>query len=359
MANNHQSYMRKALALAERNLGCTAPNPSVGCVIVKNDQIIAEGITKMGGRPHAETIALEKAGSNARGADLYVTLEPCSHHGKTPPCAESIVKAGIKRVFIANIDPSEKVLGKGIKTLKDAGIRVETGIMEDQASKINEGFFSVCNRGRPFVTLKLATSLDGKIATSKKESKWITNDLARKYAHMLRAKSDAIVTGIGTVLQDDPDMTCRIAGLEGRSPVRIVLDSKLRIDKKSKILQNADKAPTWIITSEKCNGDIKGATIIKNKENNEGSIDLASMLKMLADKDITTVMVECGSRLATSFIKSGLVDRIIWVKAPILIGNDGIAAIGNLGLNKLEDKIRLILEDSFRLEDNIVEIYKA
>ena len=298
--------MQIALRLARRNLGQTWPNPSVGAIIVKDGQIIGQGITAKGGRPHAETQALEQAGEKAKGATLYVTLEPCCHQGQTPPCTDAIIKAGISTVVVACKDPNPLISGLGMELLHQAGITVIEKIGEAEALEINRGFFSVITKKRPYIALKLATSLDGKIATATGASKWITSEKSRFQAQLLRSQYDAIATGIGTVLADDPQLTCRLPGLEGRSPVRVVFDRQGRLSKDSKLMKTKDQWPVWEMASP-----------------------LSEAMEDLANRGITRLLVEAGAKLSTAFLHSGLVDRIYWFRAPLMIGNDGLAAIGD------------------------------
>src|SRR5580700_3393612 len=241
-------HMRAALALARRGLGSTWPNPAVGCVIVNDGRVVGRGWTQKGGRPHAETEALQRAGVAAKGATAYVSLEPCSHHGKTPPCAEALIVARIARVVAAVEDPDPRVSGAGIARLRDAGVKVETGLCADEAAELNAGFFCRVKHGRPLVTLKLATSLDGRIATPSGESRWITGEAARERAHLLRATHDAVLVGTGTALADDPLLTCRLPGLADRSPVRIVLDRNLRLPATLRLFTEARETPSWVVT---------------------------------------------------------------------------------------------------------------
>lgn len=323
--------MQHALRLAIRGVGQVAPNPSVGAVVVKNGNIIGIGNTARGGRPHAETIALAQTGELARGATMYVTLEPCSHHGKTSPCAEAIIAAGIKKVVVACGDSNPLVAGKGLSMLRQAGIEVVENICYEQARKLNEGFFSAIEKNRPFVALKLATSLDGKIATATGKSKWITGEESRTKAHQLRAKYDAILTGIGTILADNPKLDCRIKGLEQNSPIRIVLDSKGRTP------QDAAVRPAKIITDSK---------------------NLPQVLQQLAKDGITRLLVEAGRGVATSFLEQNLVDRIYWFRAPLIIGENGLSAVGasNASLAQLS---RYKLEGVVKLGADILEVYEV
>ncbi|WP_374379420.1 bifunctional diaminohydroxyphosphoribosylaminopyrimidine deaminase/5-amino-6-(5-phosphoribosylamino)uracil reductase RibD [Dongia sp.] len=354
--------MSAALGLGARNLGRTWPNPSVGCVIVKDGRVVGRGFTQPGGRPHAETEALAEAGAEARGATAYVTLEPCAHHGKTPPCAEALVAAGIKRCVIATGDPDPRVAGGGVAILKAAGIEITEGVLDAQAREANAGFFTRIKSGRPLVTLKLATTLDGRIATFSGESKWITGPGARAAGHQLRATHDAIMVGSGTVLADDPELTCRLPGLEDRSPIRIVLDTRLRTPPTAKLLADQDRFPTWLVTSEENLGIAEGrfrrsnATLLGAFRGDSGEAKLRIILNKLSERGLTRVLVEGGASLATSLLKEGLVDRIAWFQAPFVIGNDGMAAIGELGRGALDRISRFKLlsaeeigPDSYRL----------
>jgi diaminohydroxyphosphoribosylaminopyrimidine deaminase/5-amino-6-(5-phosphoribosylamino)uracil reductase len=244
-------HMRSALALARRGLGQVWPNPAVGCVIVKDGRVVGRGWTQKGGRPHAETEALARAGAAARGATAYVSLEPCSHHGKTAPCAEALITAGIGRVVAAVEDPDPRVSGRGIARLRDAGVVVETGLCATESVELNAGFFCRVISGRPLIALKLATSLDGRIATASGESRWITGPAARERAHLLRATHDAVLVGTGTALSDDPEMTCRLPGLASRSPVRVVIDRNLRLPAMLRLFAEAGVAPSWVVTHAK------------------------------------------------------------------------------------------------------------
>lgn len=337
-------FMKIALGLSKRGVGLTAPNPSVACLLVKNEQIIATGVTAIGGRPHAEVIAISKAGGNAHGSTAYVTLEPCCHYGKTPPCTDAIIKAGITKVVIATTDTFKKVSGLGVQKLKDARIEVVLGVCEEEARIINQGFFSVQEKGRPYVTLKLATSLDGKIADKNGNSKWITSEDTRAYAHYLRAKNDAIMVGIGTVIADNPMLDCRLSGMESQSPIRIVLDNSLRIPLYSKLVQTANQIPLYII----------GSNVNENKALVESGVKimqsngLMNILSLLAQNDITRLMVEGGSKIAASFIKDDLVDELVLMRSAKNIGNDGIDAIAGMDINQV------IAEKFIKISHNVI-----
>jgi len=293
--DNHEKFMQIALRMARRQAGQTQPNPSVGAVIVKDGQIVAVGATASGGRPHAETIAIENAGELARGASLYVTLEPCSHHGKTAPCAEAIIKAGISKVIIACRDKNPIVSGGGVAMLKAAGVEVIEGVCEAEALEVNCSFFSVIEKNRPFVSLKIATSLDGKITSP--HSRWLTGEPARNYGQLLRAQHDAILTGSGTFLTDNPQLTCRLNGLEHRSPIRIVLDRSGQIK------------------------DANGFLVMVHES-------LEKAIAEITEKGITSLMIEAGAKLSTAFLERGLVDRVYWFRAPIIVGEGGLSAVG-------------------------------
>ena len=353
-----ESYMSEALALAKSQLGNTAPNPSVGCLIVKNQQIIGRGVTAKGGRPHGETIALAEAGTKANGATMYVTLEPCCHFGVTPPCTYAIIKAGISKIYIATQDSNPKVAGKGIKDLQEAGLEVITGLLQMEAIEINAGFLKMQQQQMPLVTLKLATTLDGKIALANKQSKWITGPKAREYAHKLRAENDAILVGIGTVLADNPSLTCRNPCFEDRSPIRIVLDSDLRLPLDANLFNDIEQVPLWIVTTRK-NNNTKAALIKPNVKIIEINdlYNLNEVLTALADNGITRLLVEGGRQVASSFLKQNLFDNLIWITSPKIIGNDGTAAIGNLGIESMADVNCFKLKELFQLDDDIVKIY--
>lgn len=350
--------MQAALQLARRNLGQTWPNPSVGAVIVKDDHVIAHGATARGGRPHAETEALALAGANAKGATLYVTLEPCSHHGKTPPCTDPIISAGIVRVVVACRDPNPQVNGQGIAQLKQAGIEVIENVGSKEALDINRGFFSVIQKKRPFISLKLATSLDGKIATHSGESRWITNETSRRYGHLLRSRYDAITTGIGTVLSDDPLLTCRLPGLEDRSPVRVIFDSKKRLPATSQLAKTAGAVPVWVISREAARSADAGITVFQGDPGADG-IDLEKTVKLLAEQGITRLLIEAGGKLSSAFLQSSLVDRMYWFRAPLIIGNDGAAAIDD-GLSPvLAELARWQLIEQVSLQSDTLSILEC
>ena len=334
-------HMRAALALARRGLGNAWPNPAVGCVLVKDGRVIGRGWTQPGGRPHAETEALRRAGDAARGATAYVTLEPCSHHGRTPPCCEALAGAGIARVVMAMRDPDPRVNGRGLAMLRGAGIAVEEGLLEAEARALNAGFFRRIQAGMPVVTLKLASTLDGRIATASGESRWITGEAARREVHALRARHDAILVGSGTVLADDPDLTCRIPGMERVPMLRVVADARLRTPEASRLVQGAELAPVLIITAP---GHppaalapliAAGADIVTVPAHAAGGLDLPSLLRALGRRGVTRVLAEGGAGLAAALLRQGLVDRLVWFHAPAVMGGDGHPALQGLRLAAL------------------------
>jgi len=339
-----QQYMAAALALARRGLGSVWPNPAVGCILVDNDgNVVGRGWTQPGGRPHAETEALARAGEAARGSCAYVTLEPCAHFGQTPPCATALIEAGVRRVVIAVEDPDPRVAGRGISMLKDAGIDVTLGVRTDAAMDLNAGFVLRITKKRPLVTLKAASTLDGRIATASGDSKWITGEAARSRGHVLRARNDAIIVGIDTVIADDPELNCRLPGMEGMSPVRVVADTSLRIDPDCKLVKGARETPTWVFCAPGVQGarieglTKRGVTVIEAEPDADGRPAVADILTGLAKSGITRVLVEGGGRLAAAFLRSRKVDRLAWFRAASIIGADGAPAIAEAGVVSLAE----------------------
>jgi diaminohydroxyphosphoribosylaminopyrimidine deaminase / 5-amino-6-(5-phosphoribosylamino)uracil reductase len=334
-------WMRAALALARRGLGAVWPNPAVGCVIIDDSRVVGRGWTQPGGRPHAETEALHRAGAAARGATAYVSLEPCCHWGRTPPCADALIDAGVRRVVVAIEDPDARVAGNGVARLRAAGLTVDTGLGAEEAAEVNAGFLTHQRLGRPLVTLKLATSLDGRIATSSGQSQWITGAAARERGHALRAAHDAVMVGTGTVLADDPQLTCRLPGLGGRSPVRVVLDRQLRIPLSARVITDARHTPTWVLTLQSAAAVkraallLAGVTLIDVDPDPDRRIGLVPALAALAERGVTRLLVEGGAQLAAALLHAHLVDRLAWIHAPSLIGSDGTPAIAALGLDRL------------------------
>ncbi len=352
-------YLGLALALADRGLGNVWPNPSVGCVLVREGLIVGRGWTQPGGRPHGEARALEQAGAKARNATAFVTLEPCAHHGQTPPCAQALIDAGVSRVVIAAPDPDPRVDGRGGEMLGNAGIDVDWAV-QTAALKQNSGFLSRIQKNRPMVTLKVATTLDGRIATRSGESQWITGPPARARGHLLRAQHDAILVGIATALADDPELSCRLPGMTEQSPVRVVLDSKLRLPPDSRLARGAGTLPLWLLTAAGQHSvelTERGAEIMPVRQNDDGRIELSAALAALAERGITRLLVEGGSAVAAAFLAAGLVDRLAWFRAPGVMGGDGLAAFGAMELPILDQMPRFRLEGIDVLGDDILESY--
>jgi diaminohydroxyphosphoribosylaminopyrimidine deaminase / 5-amino-6-(5-phosphoribosylamino)uracil reductase len=357
------AHMQAALALARRGLGDTWPNPAVGCVILNEGRVVGRGWTQKGGRPHAETEALARAGAAARGGAAYVSLEPCNHHGKTPPCAEALIAAGVSRVVAAVEDPDPRVSGRGMASLRDAGIIVETGLCAAEAAELNAGFFCRVALGRPLVTVKLATSLDGRIATATGESRWITGPAARQRAHLLRATHDAVLIGTGTALADDPQLTCRLPGLDDRSPVRIVIDRTLRLPATLRLFTEATAVPTWVATYASSDPARQAALVeqgvkIIAVESGSGGADLTLLLQRLGDEGLTRLLVEGGGQLAAALLRAGLVDRLVWMRAPLVIGNDGVPAIDALNLGALAGAPHFTLMSSETVDGDVIDTYR-
>ena len=344
-------WMGTALALARRGLGETWPNPSVGCVLVKEGRIVGRGRTQKGGRPHAEVMALSQAGPEAKGSTAYVTLEPCSHQGKSPPCTDALIAANVARVVIAQNDPNPKV--DGLAALRSHGIEVQTGVCQAEAAVLNEGFVSTIKTGRPFVQLKLATTLDGKIATKTGESRWITGPEARKHVHLMRAQSDAVLVGRGTAQADDPMLDVRGLG-ELRNPVRIVIDRALSLPQETRLLTTAsDELPTWIIHGP----DAQPSQAYKSCKLIEAA-DLADGLRKLATEGLTRIMCEGGATLAASLIQANLVDEIVAFTAGKAIGNDGTDAIGSLGVSAIKDAVQFEQVHSNRIGHDLMTVWR-
>jgi diaminohydroxyphosphoribosylaminopyrimidine deaminase / 5-amino-6-(5-phosphoribosylamino)uracil reductase len=338
------AFMKTALILAGRGLGMVAPNPAVGCVIVSPDgNVVGRGWTQAGGRPHAETESLGRAGDKAQGGTAYVTLEPCDHQGQTPACSKAIIKAGIKRVVIACGDPDTRVAGKGVKRLREAGVDVTEGLLEAEARSLNAGFMMRLAKGRPLFTLKAATSLDGRIATRTGHSQWITGAEARAAGHRLRARHDAIMIGIGTALADAPQLTCRLPGMDTYSPRRIVADSSLQLPLSSPLVETAKELETIIMTVPGGNiGKIKdlkkkGVKVVEVPHSSSGHPSAVAMAEALGGQGLTRVLIEGGGKLAGSFMQAGLIDRVAWFHAPKIIGGDGVSSVAAFGVENLSD----------------------
>ncbi len=352
--------MRRALELARLRKGLTHPNPTVGCVIVKNGKVIAEGYHEKAGMPHAEALALQKAGQEAKDAVMYVTLEPCTHYGRTPPCTDAIIKAGLKKVYVATLDPNPLVAGKGVERLRRAGIQVEVGLLEEEARRLNEDFFVYITKKRPYITLKWAQSIDGSLATKSGKSKWLTGEEARTFAHRLRAEATAVLVGVETVLRDDPQLTVRAFQHE-RQPMRIVLDPHLRLPEEAKLL-DTKTAPTMIITASENREKIKRLELMGVRvllaPMKGGLLDLQELLRELYFMEVMHLLVEGGARTLTSFLKAGLFDRLWVFVAPILLGEG--RRIGDLGVEDIPQAIRLKRRELLTFgEDMAIEYVRA
>ncbi|MDX1950121.1 MAG: bifunctional diaminohydroxyphosphoribosylaminopyrimidine deaminase/5-amino-6-(5-phosphoribosylamino)uracil reductase RibD [Rickettsiales bacterium] len=359
----HQKFMKIAIELAKKAIGTTFPNPPVGCVIVKNGVIISACNTQPQGRTHAEVSAINKANKEAlSGATMYVTMEPCSHFGKSPPCVNSIIPSGIKKVFVANKDANPKVNGAGILALRNAGIDVVEDFMHKEAMEVNLPFFRAITEKLPFVTLKLGTSLDGKIALNNGKSKWITSNYARNYAQILRYRNDAILVGINTIKSDNPSLTLRLQGLERFSPLRIVIDKNLEISEKSEISQTANKFRTIIFcsknslenNSKKFENTLLEIISVSEKEN---KLNLLEILNKLAEIGVSRLLIEGGKGIATSFLKENLIDEIQLISSAKILGDDAISTFGELNLSEIPLE-NFSLKSMQILEKNSLKIYR-
>jgi diaminohydroxyphosphoribosylaminopyrimidine deaminase / 5-amino-6-(5-phosphoribosylamino)uracil reductase len=360
-----QRFMQLALTLGRRGQGRTWPNPAVGAVVVKDGVIVGRGWTQPGGRPHAEPEALNRAGEAARGATLYVTLEPCSHIGKSPPCADAIIAAGIARVVSAIEDPNPEVAGQGHAKLRAAGISVDIGLGAAEAARDHAGHFRRVRDGRPHVILKLAVSSDDKIGTAGRKPVAISGEAAKARVHLLRAQCDAVLVGIGTVLSDDPLLTCRLPGMATRSPVRVVLDRNLRIPGSSRLVHSARETPLWVMTSNLAEAaaamklGAAGAQVIRvAAAATPPGLDLPAVLRALAEKGITRLLVEGGARVASSFVTAGLVDEAWLLRGAEPVGADGVAALNALPLTSITQSPNFRVRASEGLQEDTLIIYE-
>ena len=354
----YEHYMSVALSLGRRGLGKTWPNPSVGCVIVSGDFVVGRGVTGNGGRPHAETQALKQAGDLAKGATVFVTLEPCSHQGQTGSCANALIEAGVGHVVVAIKDDDPRVNGSGLQMLRSAGIKVTTGVLSEQAKYDHCGFILKTNEGRPKVTLKLAVSLDGRIATRSGDSQWITNERSREVVHLQRASHDAIMVGAGTVRKDNPSLTVRNIA-RSANPVRVLISDKINLPQESRLFASMKAHPTWIIHGADVEKEKKqvwigaGAKLLETTSIS-GIISIKSALGNLASEGLTSVYCEGGSQLAACLLSNNLVDELIIFTAGVLIGDDGLPTIASLGVNELKDAKRLNLLESVAFDGDIM-----
>ncbi|MEY1554839.1 bifunctional diaminohydroxyphosphoribosylaminopyrimidine deaminase/5-amino-6-(5-phosphoribosylamino)uracil reductase RibD [Yoonia sp. R2331] len=347
-------FMALALMLGQRGMGRVWPNPAVGCVIVKDGVIVGRGYTADGGRPHAEPRALAQAGNAARGATAYVTLEPCAHHGQTPPCAAALIAAGIARCVIATTDPDSRVSGKGVAMLQEAGITVDMGVGEAEANRDHAGFFNRIKQNRPWLTLKLATTLDGRIATRTGDSKWITGPNARRAVHAMRARHDAVMVGGGTARADDPMLDVRDMG-DVPQPVRVVVSQSLNLPQNSKLARTANDQPLWLChgaDAPQGNWPQIGATLLSCATNGQG-LNPASVLEALAAKGLTRVFCEGGGAWAASLLRAGLVDEMIVFGGGAVVGADGTASVGDMGFDRLQDAPRFVLSEVTQISGDI------
>ncbi len=339
--------MARALRLAEKGLYTTEPNPRVGCVLVKEDEIVGEGWHAVAGGPHAEVVALQQAGEGARGATAYVTLEPCCHHGKTPPCSEALIAAGVAKVIVAMEDPNPLVAGKGLAQLREAGIATASGLLQAQAEALNPGFVQRMRSGRPYIRSKLAMSLDGRTAMASGESKWITGPGAREDVHRLRARSSAIMSGIGTILADDPSLTVRLEGEALRQPLRIVLDPHLSTPEDARFLKQPGES---LIVTACADEDAQerlrkaGAEVVC-LPNGEDAIDLVALMTHLAEREINEVLLETGAVLSGAVLHAGIIDELIVYMAPKLMGDNARGLFHTPGLDELADAVALDIQD--------------
>ena len=359
-------HMREALALAVEGTGWVSPNPLVGCVIVKAGKVVGRGYHRRFGGPHAEVHALREAGSQARGAALYVTLEPCCHSGKTPPCADAILKAQVERVIVAMRDPNPRVDGGGLSRLENAGIRVTAGVCEAEAQRLNEAFARHITTGRPFVVSKSAITLDGKIATRSGASRWITGEAARAVGHQLRHASDAIMVGIGTAAQDDPQLTTRLPDRPGSNPLRVVVDSALRLSPGARVADVAEDRRTLVATTERVDSaraqalQERGVDVISLPAERDGRVDLDSLCNALGERGIASLLVEGGATLTAALLERRLVDKMVFFVAPKIIGGDGISVFGPCGVHSMEQALSLRHLTSRTVGDDIMlEAYPA
>ena len=352
-------FMRRALELAEHGRGLTSPNPLVGAVVVSDGEIVGEGFHERAGGPHAEVVALAAAGVRSRGATLYVTLEPCSHHGRTPPCASAVAAAGIRRVVAASIDPNPQVSGRGLAALRAAGVEVTEAILAEDAERQNRAFMAAMRLGRPHVTLKAAMSLDGRIADLHGESKWITGPAARTEAHRLRSESDAIVVGLGTVLRDDPALSVRRERPWPREPYRVVLDTNARTPTGARLIGAGTPARALVITTEGARRDrvaaltAAGATVVRVAAL-DGQVDLRAALRALEEREVRAVLVEGGGEIHGAFLDAGVVDRVAMFVAPRLLGGrHATATIAGTG-RPLERALRLTALEVTKLGEDLL-----
>ncbi len=352
-----EDYMKQALKLARRGRGKTSPNPMVGAILVKDNRVIGQGYHQRYGDNHAEINAFQSARESPSGATLYVTLEPCCHYGKTPPCVDEIIKKKIGKVVMGTLDPNPRVNGKSVAMLKQYGIETKVGVLEEECRNLNESHFKYMTTGLPLVTLKFAQTLDGRIATATGDSKWISAEEFRRLAHQLRATHDAVLVGIDTVLADNPQLTVRL--VKGRNPTRVILDSKLRIPLDAEVIKSQEAAPTIIATTPRGNKERlaqlhqMGIEVLLTREDESGEVDLKHLLRLLGERNISSVLVEGGAGVITSFLRQDLADRMFIAIAPKIMGK-GIEAVGELNVREVNQTIKLSFSKIHRVGEDLV-----
>jgi diaminohydroxyphosphoribosylaminopyrimidine deaminase/5-amino-6-(5-phosphoribosylamino)uracil reductase len=351
-------FMQRALDLAAKAVGRTSPNPAVGAVIVRGGRVIGEGFHHRAGLPHAEIEALREVKGSAKGATLYVNLEPCSHHGRTPPCAEAVLEAEFKRVVIGMVDPNPLVRGRGIRRLRRAGVEVRTGVLRERCERLNEDFATFVQTGRPMVTLKLAASLDGRIATANGDSKWISGELSRRLVHEMRNRVDAILVGAGTVRADDPQLTCRLRG--GRDPLRVILDGRLSISPTARVCTQISSAKTLVVTTEsnrlnrkRDELEKKGVEVL-GLPGEGGRVRFLPLLQELGRRGLKHLMIEGGGQVAAAALKESVVDKVLFFYGPKLLGGEGLPMVGPLGVDRVAAGLKLHTIELHQLRDDVL-----
>ena len=349
-------FMRLALREAAKGLGRTSPNPAVGAVLVRAGRVVARGHHARAGGPHAEVVAIRAAGARARGADLYTTLEPCDHYGKTPPCSIAVLEAGVRRVFVGSADPNPLVNGKGIARLRGAGVEVAEDVLRGECDALNAHWFKYIRERRPYVTLKAAVTLDGRIATRTGDARWVTGEAARRWVHRLRDRVDAVLVGAGTARADDPLLTTRLAGGRGRDAVRVVLDTDLRLPSRLALLNPRSPAPTLVAHASARTRRVRPGVELLRCKRGKGGVDLRDLLAKLAARGVTHLLVEGGARVHARFLEEGLVDRVAVLVAPKLAGADGVPLLAGRGPARMADALRLDEVQVERIGEDVLVI---
>lgn len=360
MLEDDTQFMKMALGQARKGLGRTSPNPHVGAVVVRDGQVVGRGYHQKAGTPHAEIHALQDAGEKGRDATIYVTLEPCNHTGRTPPCTQAILKSGIKRVVVGMMDPNPHVAGSGCNFLEGNGLEVVRGVLDQECRSLNYPFIKYITTGRPWVIMKAGCSIDGRIAVQSGQSSWITNEKSRQEVHRIRDRVDVILVGIGTAVKDDPSLTVRLPHKRGHDPLRVVLDSRLRLSAEAKIIKQKSSAETWIFCG--LNSEMKkirvlekaGARVFLVGLNADGHVNLPDVLDILGREDKTSLLVEGGGRVHGAFLRQRLVDQLNLFQAPVFLGSDGISVVDQLGLDRVQDGQRFTLKRIRRFGDDVM-----